>query len=90
MKWRRFICGAMAGFAFFAAPGAAVDAEKADAIVSWPTSSLFSERERACLAFTWLPSANSSTCSRVIFHFFAISSAAMPCPVSAYFAVNSG
>ena len=34
------------------APGAAVAAEKAGAIASWPDSPLFDERERACLAFT--------------------------------------
>ena len=35
-----------------AAPGAAVAPEKAAAIGDWPDSPLFSERERACLAFT--------------------------------------
>lgn len=35
-----------------AAPGAPVAPEKAAAIGDWPDSPLFSERERACLAFT--------------------------------------
>ncbi len=34
------------------APRAPVDPQKAAAIASWPDSPLFSERERACLAFT--------------------------------------
>ena len=34
-----------------AAPGASVAPEKAAAIGDWPDSPLFSERERACLAF---------------------------------------
>ena len=34
-----------------AAPGATVDPDKAAAIGDWPDSPLFSERERACLAF---------------------------------------
>ena len=34
------------------APGAPVAPEKAAAIAEWPDSPLFSERERACLAFT--------------------------------------
>ena len=34
------------------APAARVPAEKAAAIADWPDSPLFSERERACLAFT--------------------------------------
>ncbi len=34
------------------APGAPVAPEKAAAIGDWPDSPLFSERERACLAFT--------------------------------------
>ncbi len=34
------------------APGAPVAPEKAAAIAGWPDSPLFSERERACLAFT--------------------------------------
>ena len=34
------------------APGAAVAVDKAAAISDWPDSPLFSERERACLAFT--------------------------------------
>lgn len=35
-----------------AGPGAAVSPEKAAAIGDWPDSPLFSDRERACLAFT--------------------------------------